>query len=103
MLVGSGVAAKRKDTRKYPNLFRLRKLPIKSKLDFCSCQTNLLKRWLVRFKINLPIVAPVAPTAAKVRISSVGSSNRKEDSTIQEGGISIGDVLIAIKRKKIPK
>ena len=74
MLLGSGVDAKTNDVITYPNFFLLRKFPIISRFDFWADGTNLLKKWLIRFRINLPIVAPVAPIRAKNNGSRAGSS-----------------------------
>ena len=102
ILLGSGVAANRKDVNVYPNFFLLRKLPIASRFDSCSLPTNLLKRLLMRFKKNRPIVAPVAPTKAKINGSSEASNAKKDERIIQVGGIKIGAALTAISKKNIP-
>jgi len=53
--------------------------------------------------MSLPIVAPVAPTNASKRGSSELSNAKKDESTIQVGGIKIGAAFIPINRRNIPK
>ena len=74
MLLGNGVAAKRNDVIMYPNFFLFRNSPIASRFDFCSFPTIPRKYLLMDLRKNLPTVAPVAPTSAKERGSSVVSS-----------------------------
>ena len=102
ILLGSGVAANRKDVNVYPNFFLFRKLPMASRFDSCSLPTNLRKRPLMRFKKNRPIVAPVAPTNAKTNGSSDVSNAKNDERIIQVGGIKIGAALTAINKKNIP-
>ena len=103
ILLGSGVAANRKDVNVYPNFFLFRKLPIVSRFDSCSLPTNRRKKPLMRFKKNRPIVAPVAPTSANRRGSSELSKAKKDESTIQVGGIKIGAAFIPINKRNIQK
>ena len=56
----------------------------------------------MRFKKNRPIVAPVAPTKAKINGSSEASNAKKDERIIQVGGIKIGAALTAISKKNIP-
>lgn len=102
ILLGSGVAANRKDVSVYPNFFLFRKLPIASRFDSCSLPTNLRKKPLMRFKKNRPIVAPVAPTNANTNGSSDASNAKNDERIIQVGGIKIGAALTAISKKNIP-
>ena len=74
-----------------------------SKFDFCSLPTNFLNIPLTDFNRNLPIVAPVAPTRAKINGSSKGSITENVDNIIQVGGISNGTALTAINSKNIPR
>jgi hypothetical protein len=103
ILLGSGVAANRKDVNVYPNFFLFRKLPMVSRLDSCSLPINRRKKLLRFFKMSLPIVAPVAPTSANRRGSSELSRAKKDESTIQVGGIKIGAAFIPINKRNIPK
>lgn len=103
MLLGSGVDAKIKDAIRYPNFLRFRKFPITSKFVRCWFGTNFLNRWLIRFKTNLPMVAPVAPTRASKNGLRLGSKAKKEERIIQDGGIRRGATLTPIKSRKIPK
>ena len=102
ILLGSGVAANRKDVNVYPNFFLFRKLPIASRFDSCSLPTNLRKKPLMCFKKNRPIVAPVAQTNAKTNGSSDVSNAKNDERIIQVGGIKIGAALTAINKKNIP-
>jgi len=102
-LVGRGVAAKRNDVRIYPNFLRFRKFAIMSRFDFCSVPTKLLKRWLIRFRKNLPIVDPVAPTRANTIGLREGSNASNDANIIQDGGIKRGAVLTPSSRRNIPK
>ena len=56
----------------------------------------------MRFKKNRPIVAPVAPTNAKMNGSSDVSNAKNDERIIQVGGIKIGAALTAINKKNIP-
>ena len=103
MLLGSGVAANRKDARVYPNFLRFRKLPITSRFDFCCLPTNRRKKPLIHFKKNLPIVAPVAPTNARKNGSSEVSNTKNDESMIQVGGIKIGAAFTAINKNNMPR
>ena len=49
------------------------------------------------------MVAPVAPTSAKIMGSKDSSNARNDERTIQEGGIKSGAALIPKSRKNIPK
>jgi len=53
MLLGRGVAAKRKDAITYPNFVLFKNPPITSRFDCCSLPTNLRKSLLTRLRKNL--------------------------------------------------